>query len=289
MHAFSSARSTRVPLHEVTLCAVDCINPALAARALSLSAMHCEFADVLLLTDTTSCVSRDIRIVPIEPIRSSAEYSRFVLKELHRHITTPWMLIVQWDGYVIRPDAWRDEFLEYDYIGARWPGLSPVDVGNGGFSLRSTRLMQRIAQRNLAAFEDLPEDVVICRALRSELEAEHGMRFAPATLADRFSYEFATPNRPTFGFHGVSNLWRHMDDADTIKLLHRLDRRTFSANLFVGLLFTYFDQRRFDCMDTLFARLTETISTDKIVSILQECGANSDQITACMELCTRED
>ena len=35
-------------------------------------------------------------------------------------------------------NRWRDEFLEYDYIGAPWnvPAGSRNNIGNGGFSLR---------------------------------------------------------------------------------------------------------------------------------------------------------
>lgn len=130
---------SRVDLSQVTVCAVDCLNPALAARALKLSALRCDFADVVLFSDRV--IDTTVTTVLIEPIRSTREYSEFMLKTLHRHIRTPWVLVIQWDGYVVYPDAWRPEFLDYDYIGARWPWhRDGLDVGNGGFSLRSTRL-----------------------------------------------------------------------------------------------------------------------------------------------------
>lgn len=44
------------------------------------------------------------------------------------------MLIMQWDGFVSDPAAWRPEFFEYDYIGPRWPwNEEPHNVGNGVF------------------------------------------------------------------------------------------------------------------------------------------------------------
>ena len=30
-------------------------------------------------------------------------------------------MLIHSDGYVINPSAWRDDFLDYDYIGAPWP------------------------------------------------------------------------------------------------------------------------------------------------------------------------
>ena len=33
---------------------------------------------------------------------------------------TPHVLLIQWDGFVVNPSAWSDEFLDFDYVGARW-------------------------------------------------------------------------------------------------------------------------------------------------------------------------
>jgi hypothetical protein len=45
-------------------------------------------------------------------INSRQAYSKFILQELHKHIKTEFVLIVQWDGYIINPDAWNDQFLK---------------------------------------------------------------------------------------------------------------------------------------------------------------------------------
>src|SRR5262245_61590852 len=73
------------------------------------------------------------------PIRSLQEYSEFCIKELAKHMIRKHCLIVQEDGYIIRPHLWNPLWLNFDYIGAPWgDGV----VGNGGFSLRSRRLME---------------------------------------------------------------------------------------------------------------------------------------------------
>ena len=121
----------------------------------------------------------------IEPIGSRAEYSAFVLKSLARHIDTPFVLLIQWDGYVVNPAAWREEFLACDYIGAKWFWHSDgMRVGNGGFSLRSRKLLAALQDPRIVLTD--AEDVTIGRAYRPLLEREYSILFAPESLADAF-------------------------------------------------------------------------------------------------------
>ncbi|WP_144403731.1 DUF5672 family protein [Caballeronia zhejiangensis] len=108
----------RPDLCDVTVCAVDSLNPRLAARALEISNAHCDFGDVVLFTHEE--IATIARIVRTPHIASRQQYSDFVLKQVIQHIRTPWVLLIQWDGYVVDSSAWRAEFLDYDYIGARW-------------------------------------------------------------------------------------------------------------------------------------------------------------------------
>ncbi|WP_321817168.1 MULTISPECIES: DUF5672 family protein [unclassified Paraburkholderia] len=48
-----------------------------------------------------------------------------MLKALVQHIATPWVLVAQWDGYVLDASRWSERFFEYDYIGAHWPHSPP--------------------------------------------------------------------------------------------------------------------------------------------------------------------
>jgi hypothetical protein len=124
-----------------------------------------------------------------------------MLTGLVDHVDTNHCLIVQWDGHVVNPSRWDPQFLEHDYIGASWPQFGDgQDVGNGGFSLRSRRLLQ--ACRSPDFMTGHPEDVAIGRRNRAWLEAQ-GLRFASRELADTFSSERASAPERTFGFHGV--------------------------------------------------------------------------------------
>ena len=125
----------------VTLCCVDTANPALALRALRRSTSGIRFARTLLLTDRVQA-AEDIEVRIIAPLASREAYSAFVLKTLCTHVATAHVLLMQWDGFVFNPEAWRDEFLACDYLGAKWFWGEPTRrVGNGGFSLRSRKLL----------------------------------------------------------------------------------------------------------------------------------------------------
>ena len=207
-------------MKSITLCCVDCVNQPLAVRALRLSMSALPFAETLLLTSGFHDLP-DLRVERIPPLQSHAEYSHFVAKTLVDHVHTSHVLLVQWDGYVINPSAWTDEFLQYDYIGATWEFQKDAyRVGNGGFSLRSKRLLE--ALRDPEIVETHPEDVVICRQYRPLLEQRYGIRFAPESVAERFSFESTTPKSVPFGFHALYNMGtcvKHEEFHDFLALL----------------------------------------------------------------------
>ena len=204
----------------VTLACADTANHGLALRALERSRERIRFARTLFLTDALPAglaVPAGIEVAPIAPLRSRDDYSRFVLKGLAAHVSTSHVLLVQWDGYVVDPDAWDARFLDCDYLGARWSWFGDGhDVGNGGFSLRSRRLLAALQDPRIDLVE--AEDLTICRTFRALLETEHGIRFAGAALADRFAFEAAQPAAMPFGFHGLYNFCRVMPPAELAAL-----------------------------------------------------------------------
>jgi tetratricopeptide (TPR) repeat protein len=219
----------------ITLVAVDCAYPQLAATALARSANALPVARTLLLTDRA--ITHDgIEVVQIAPIRSRAAYSQFVLKELGRFVTTDYALVVQWDGFVIDATAWADEFWNYDYIGAKWPHESgDFRVGNGGFSLRSKRLLDTLADTAITLNADENEDTAICVRHRDLLETRHGIAFADERVADRFAFDVGRPIGPTLGFHGVFNFWQILSD-DELVTFARTAPETIAEGLGFGAL-----------------------------------------------------
>lgn len=139
------------------------------------------------------------------PITSKEEYSEYCIKELYKHVPTSHLLICQHDGFVNNFKAWDDSWLQYDYIGAPWWYNDGMDVGNGGFSLRSKRLMEIVAN-DTGIISKHPEDHVICRTYRKYLESKYGIKFAPVDVAEKFSFEgYRQPKKfldKQFGVHG---------------------------------------------------------------------------------------
>ncbi|WP_139139276.1 DUF5672 family protein [Sphingobium phenoxybenzoativorans] len=146
-----------------------------------------------------------LEVIYIPEMKSGSEYSNFIVNYLPDYIDTEFVLVVQWDGFICHPELWTPEFLRYDYIGATWPQFPDgACVGNGGFSLRSKRLLD--ACRDPEFMFRHPEDVAICRDNRALLEDKYDLRFAPAEIAESFSFERSSPSNPTFGFHGAFNM-----------------------------------------------------------------------------------
>lgn len=196
----------RLALPDVTLCAAASVNVSATVEALVASIEKVEFAQALLFTDAEIAEAHpELRVVPIERLASASEYSDFLLCRLADYVTTSHCLVVQWDGFVLDADQWLPEFLSYDYIGAAWPQFDDGhDVGNGGFSLRSRKLLDACLDPRFQRGH--PEDVAIARVNRSFLEAEHAIRFADRGVAERFSFERTARSGPTFGFHGIFNM-----------------------------------------------------------------------------------
>ena len=209
-----------IDLPGVTLACIDTINHALALRALERSRAGIRFARTLFLTDAMPngiVVPDGIVVADIEPLRSREAYSRFVLKRLLPRIDTAHVLLVQWDGYVVHPQAWESAFAGVDYLGARWFWHEDGhDVGNGGFSLRSRRLLQALQDPRIELVD--AEDTTIGRTFRTLLEQEHGVRFGDGALADRFAFEAAYPIGSPFGFHGLYNFCRVVPPAELAAL-----------------------------------------------------------------------
>lgn len=208
-------------LKRVTLVGIDCVDIDRLRLAMEICQQDFEFGAVKILSSLDTNNSKNV--IKIDPISSTEEYSSFILKDLHKYIDTDYVLIVQYDGFILNPQAWTDDFMNYDYIGAPWlvadwsvdlfdyPKhlLGKYLVGNGGFSLRSKKLLLLTAEmfRDGIIKRYHPEDVAICVYYKELLE-KVGINIAPVELAKKFSFEAVDKNnfkwKDEFGFHGLN-------------------------------------------------------------------------------------
>ena len=97
----------------------------------------------------------------IPPLKSIQDYNNILWYEVPKQVQTSHFLTIQWDGWVINKESWTNDFLNYDYIGAVWPWYKENRVGNGGFSLRSTKLMKYLGKYSY--MPGIQEDDTLCR------------------------------------------------------------------------------------------------------------------------------
>ncbi len=150
------------------------------------------------------------------------EWNKAIIYDLGQYIDTEFAILIHADGYIVNPESWNDDWLNYDYIGAPWP--QPQDnysyrdiygklqrVGNS-VSLRSRRLIdyakkQKLEWKSFNNFSN--EDGFICVNYRHEYE-KAGFIFAPLEVAKYFSRELDIPENEDvespFAFHAASDI-----------------------------------------------------------------------------------
>lgn len=205
---------SKLSLPKVTLVSVSSVAPERNLKALEWCVDLVDFADCKLITDKEiPSDSKRIKVEKCGLLGSIDEYSKFMIYDLDNYIETPFALVVQPDGVLVNPNSWTDDFLDFDYIGAPWPEGMFVDdkgenirVGNGGFSLRSKKLLSFFKDHNIPWVSyrgSYNEDGFISMA-NLDLLRSRGIKFPSASLAYKFSRELECSDllqENPFGFH----------------------------------------------------------------------------------------
>lgn len=211
-------------MKDVTLVAIDFMTYELTQRAIEITLRNFEPKEIVVISDREFVPGA--RTVLRPPVSGMPEYASVMLNEVANHVNTNHAMYVQWDGMADNASLWTDEFLEYDYIGAPWPWRPEgQNIGNGGFSLRSKKLLDICANDSrlrLTADEPIAEDNIIGVHNRAYLEQQYSIKFPSTQLAGQFSYELEQP-RDSFGFHGLWNIFRRLGDDDIGYFVQRLD------------------------------------------------------------------
>jgi len=209
----------KLVIPNVTLLSATSVNIDEAQLAMRISLHNIKFGAVKLLSSSLPKKKyADIEYITI-PSMDFEGYNKFIIEDLYKYFETSHCLIVQADSFVIDSDLWKDEFLQFDYIGAPWSEKVHINsnlvlnmkkncVGNGGFSLRSRKLVDATKKINFNSlkFPINHEDVIICHYLYEQM-LNDGICFASAEIASKFSLEnvnnlYGQNENSVFGFHG---------------------------------------------------------------------------------------
>jgi len=210
-------------LQQVTLFCYETREPLLAEWAIKRCLSKASFKEIVLVTNLASVKNQISEIKYVQaPKNSSLEnYSKWMIKKLVKYVTGTHVLVIQWDSFIINTNLWRNDFFSYDYIGAVWPHHSYNSVGNGGFSLRSKKLLNALHDTKIIIGH--PEDYYICVNNKKFLEEKYDIKFAPKKIADIFSVE-RSKWHSTFGFHGFFNFAYVLNEKELEDFLNIIPR-----------------------------------------------------------------
>ncbi len=193
----------KLHLPQVTLVAMTSVKLYETIKALQYSMQGIEFGEVVLITHRRPLfLPAGITYKHTSRLTEIDHFNYKIAYELGDYIATPYALLVHYDGFVVHPESWREEFLKYDYIGSPWPVPArehcywDIDgnlcrVGNS-VSLRSKSLLDFPKQVNLkwepSKDGSYNEDIFLCCMNKHLIEAA-GMKIAPLEVAKYFGHE----------------------------------------------------------------------------------------------------
>ena len=169
-------KNGKLQLPQVTLAAMTSVNVRQTVKAMEYSMKGIDFGDCVLITHRKPLfLPKTIRYAHTSKLTDINCFNYKMLYELGDYLHTDFVMIVHADGFVVHPEQWRDEFLDYDYIGSPWP--LPKDdfsyrdihgnlcrVGNS-VGIRSRRLVNFPREANLPFEADhgyFNEDGFLC-------------------------------------------------------------------------------------------------------------------------------
>lgn len=193
-------------LSNVTLIAVATKEPYKALEALKYSCKEIEFGDVKLVSQLVRKHNTDNIIYEyVQPFKSIDDWNHYIVYNLHKHIKTDYCLLIHEDGFVVNPKSWRDEFLDYDYIGSPWSlevaraiqggRNQPLSRVGNSVSIRSKKILELPSKLNMPWVRyngDYNEDTQLSAHHRELLES-YDITYAPVEVAIHFGREHLMP------------------------------------------------------------------------------------------------
>lgn len=201
-----------IELNNITLTAVDNVTTDLLVMAMEDTLKCIRPAEILIWSDVwtpeQSKVFGDVpfRIFPSShKTRDINDYCRVLWYECPAEVKTSHYITIHWDGWILDGTKWKDEYYQYDYVGAIWPFYKDnLRVGCAAPSLRSKKLMDFLKlNANLFPYTlgGRGDDDLLGRVYRPALEL-YGFVWAPEEVCLDYAFEFDKAT-DAFGFHGL--------------------------------------------------------------------------------------
>ena len=218
-------------LSNVTLVALSSVNVYETVQAMKYSMRKIKFGDQVLISHKKPFyLPSNIRYEYTSELKTIDDFNYKMLFEIYQYIRTDFILLIHYDGFVVNPNMWRDEFLDYDYIGSPWEADLHYDmsgnmvrVGNS-VSIRSRRLLELPTKLNIPfRYGDgnaNNEDTFICCRYR-QLFIDSGIKYAPLEIAKYFGHEKMIPEIQginPFVFHKWRGSNKHFKKFGRIRL-----------------------------------------------------------------------
>jgi len=221
-------------LKNVTLVAVTSVHIDSHVKALEYSSKDVEFGEVKILSDIIpKNLPNYIKHEKIDKLShpigegrggGKDQWNYFMVYKLGSYINTDYAIIIHHDGFVVNACSWKDEFLEYDYIGAPWflptDNFSYRDVNNkiirvgNSVGLRSKRLMDLPSKIDMEwkPFHGYWNEDGFISVNNRHIFMEHGMNFADLDVAKSFSHGCMIPEVVQDAMNGIKPFMFHRYD-----------------------------------------------------------------------------
>lgn len=215
-----------IQLPNVTLLCLCTRDVEQGSEALKHSMKDIIFAKARLVSDyRPNNLSEGIDWIQVHRMETIDDWNHEVFYNLWKYFDTEFVLFIHPDGFVVNSHLWRDEFLQWDYIGAPWPIVPPFYTNpvtgekcrqGNSVSIRSHKLCKLATELEIpwTMFDvtdtypgNTNEDTKICIQW-NHLFKDQGIKYAPIELAVHFSRESMIPENEgiePFVFHKWHN------------------------------------------------------------------------------------
>jgi hypothetical protein len=111
-----------IKLNNISLVAVASTQHIATIEALKYSSKDIAFNEILFFSEINPCPTDNFfRYVKTRKFNNISEWGEFIIFELHKYISSQYIILIHADGFIVNPHKWSNKFFKYDYIGAPWP------------------------------------------------------------------------------------------------------------------------------------------------------------------------